>query len=451
MDPLIAKALALDELSAAMTRQFLAHQRSDEALPPQPPATALPAVTFAALRAGLPEIDESAYETTRPRSGKASAQHRKRKLAAALAAASGAPLAPTSTDARGRAAVKRIRLLLAGGGGGGGAAVEPSAAAAAAAASAARSPNWGLTALGWWLLEHGREALPQRAVPAAARAAPPAAAAQAAHAAAAAAASAGPTALADLAPLPGWGDLRCRAVPGLLAAPPLRCLGLEPPALHPYATAAPALQGALAVCVYTAPTVIHHPATRVDARTVALRAGRARSELLRSSEFLPETALRAYLRDQEQQHSEADAAGEGAGAAPAAAAAASAGAQRDRASHERDRLGRRVAFIESVRSGRVPELDCLRIGAAEAGALGVPPEAPYSSEGASEGASASALPLHLNTSQALLVTDPLSLCKRVVGSAQSARRQWDLSVEASVQHLPVLSLRELPDAAWVIR
>ena len=122
---------------------------------------------------------------------------------------------------------------------------------------------------------------------------------------------------------------------------------------------------------------------------------------------------------------------------------------------ERERLERRLGFIDAVRSGRVPGLECLRIGSAEARALGLPAEAPYAPR--SDASSDGALPLHLPAAQALAVTDPLVLCKKVAGGAllgsasQGARRHWEMGVEASVRHLPVLSLRELPDAAWVIR
>ncbi len=257
-------------------------------------------------------------------------------------------------------------------------------------------------------------------MPPAARAAAPEAAAAAAHAAAAGpAARGGPTALLDQAPLPGWGDLRCRAALDLAAAP-LRSLGLQPPPLPPYASPAPALEGALAVCVRCAPTLIHAPATRLDARTVALRASRARTELLRSADFLPEPALRAYMRALEAEEAAAGAAaaavaavavaadGSEPAAAPAAAAAAAAaphslsvrssggggsggGGSKPRHSslyYEKDRVERRQRFIALVRSGKVPALEGLRISGVEAAALGLSAAWPYYGE--DEGAEAAA-------------------------------------------------------------
>ena len=151
-------------------------------------------------------------------------------------------------------------------------------------------------------------------------------------------------------------------------------------------------------------------------------------------------------------------------------------------SYHTARLPRRQSLAALVRAGRVPQLECLRIGAQEAQQLGLAPEWPYYSSaeeqqqvmqvlegggGSSSSSSSSssvlvgaereggqAVPEGLAGAAALAVTDPLTLCKKLSGAfvtqLSGARRKWELGVEGGVRKLPTLSASEAPDAAFLI-
>ena len=302
-----------------------------------------------------------------------------------------------------------------GGRGGSGAGVQrggggPAPPAAAAAATGGVS-NGGLSAFGWWLLERHAGALPQlRVPPAAALLAPAAAAASAQRAAAAAARAAGPTAL------PGWGDA---AFP-LHAPPPLRSLGLAPPAPPP---PPPPRADVFAVCVRGAEEVVEERAATLGARGVALRAARARTELLRSVDFLPEAAARALL-----------AAAEGGGAVSEGAQkrpfAATAGGGGGGCAGKSEHAERRLRLVALAQAGALPALEPLRISDVEAAALRVAAGAgAYAATGAGGEED----------------EDPIAACRRAVPQPALPR------APPAVARLPALRPVQMPAATLLLR
>jgi hypothetical protein len=141
--------------------------------------------------------------------------------------------------------------------------------------------------------------------------------------------------------------------------------------------------------------------------------------------------------------------------------------------YNEERYARRQRLIELVQDGRVDALSCLRIERGEAEELGLSPDWPYfhaveeeleEDEGevpagslqGSRAASGAAGLAHTDPA-GLAHTDPMTLCKKIMAgkplsttAAGSARKAWELSVETSIVHLPVLhSNSALPDKTFL--
>jgi hypothetical protein len=407
-------------------------------LPPPAPATApppAPSLTVDQVKAGLPNLPLPWRGAFRAASRAPAARRGGRRAAGAGAGAplrGGAPPAPLPEGAR------RALELLAGG------SVPPppppplppppqppAAALPPPPLPPPDAPNWGLSAFGWWLLGGGggavaAAALPRVPVPPAAAALPPAAAAAAAQRAAGAALrAAGPTALPGGA-LPGWGDAAFFSFRGARALPPLRCLGLAPPPPQPPPPPPPR---ALAVCVRGAGDVVEERAAVLGARGVALRAARARTELLRSADFLSEAGARALLASAAAAECGGGGGGEeGAEGEPAAAAA---GVKRpfSAAAAAQPPAERRLRLVALAQAGALPQLQPLRITPAEAAALGLG-EGAAAYAGAGDGGEED--------------EDPLAGCRRAVPQPALPRAPPPLA------RLPSLRALQLPAATLLL-